>query len=390
MRVLHVIPSLAASQGGPSKALRLMESSLRARGIEVETVTTDDDGAGGRFPNGLGEPVHEEGGLRRYFRKSFHPYKVSLALRLWLLEHVHEYDVVHVHTLFSFSSLVAAQAARRARVPYIVRPLGTLARYGLQARRPWLKRLSLRLIESRILREAAAVHFTSEQEREEAVELGIPMRSAVVPLAVEAAPAAAPEALWARFPGLRGQRFVLFLSRLDPKKNVENLLHAIAAFPDRDLRWLLAGDGEPRYVRQLAQSARALGLDDRLIWAGHLEGESKAAAFGQAAAFVLPSLSENFGIAAAEALIAGLPVVLGQGVALAAPAAAAGAGMICGPDPESIRNSVESLLADPDRLAAAALHAEEFARRELSTESMASRLEQMYSRAIAGQEGLDA
>ena len=84
--------------------------------------------------------------------------------------------MVHIHYLFSFSSFCAALVARLKGVPYIVRPLGTLARYGITQRRPLLKQLSLRFIEKPILTHAAAVHFTSLQEQDEAEALGFSMQ----------------------------------------------------------------------------------------------------------------------------------------------------------------------------------------------------------------------
>ena len=96
------------------------------------------------------------------------------------------FDVVHIHSLFSFTCVAAALIASWRRVPYVVRPLGTLSEYGVTQRRPWLKRLSLAILEARILRHAAAVHFTSEAEREEAMKLNLPLQGVVIPLAVEA------------------------------------------------------------------------------------------------------------------------------------------------------------------------------------------------------------
>ena len=94
-------------------------------------------------------------------------------LNRWLREHIRDYDVVHIHALFSYPATVAAHWARRYGLPYVVRPLGTLNRWGVENRRPWLKQLSLRLVERRILAGAAAVQFTSAQEEIEARSQGV-------------------------------------------------------------------------------------------------------------------------------------------------------------------------------------------------------------------------
>lgn len=321
MRALHVIPSLSPSQGGPSFALPAMARALAAQGVEVDVATTDDDGPGKRLAGvAHGQAVIKEGFRVFYFPKQTEFYKVSLPLRRWLRAHVREYDVVHVHTVFSFATLAAGRAAARARVPFIVRPLGVLNRWGMENRRRWLKSLSFQLLDKPVLDKAAALHFTSEQERDEAAALGIQARPVVLPLGIDLGafgrlPLA--DAFRDAFPMSRGRQVVLFLSRLDPKKNVEGLLEAFARLSS-DVVLAVAGAGEPAYESALKQKSADLGLTGRVAWTGRIEGDLKLSAMAAASVFVLPSHSENFGIALLEAMAAGLPCVSTLGVALAA------------------------------------------------------------------------
>ncbi len=125
LHVLHVIPSVALAHGGPSRALMNMEQALSERGIAVTTATTDDDGPG-RSRRKAG-PTGEVVGVQRvYFRKWLGFYKVAPCLLPWLWRHVQDYEVVHIHALFSFTSIAAAWVARMRGVPYVLRPLGTL------------------------------------------------------------------------------------------------------------------------------------------------------------------------------------------------------------------------------------------------------------------------
>lgn len=417
MKILHVIPSLSVVHGGPSRAMRLIEQALLAQGVEVEIATTDDDGPGLRHyeerrdeaiqfndrqskttgspracgsrddgGGGLAFASRDDGHVHWVFPKRTEFYKASPGFARWIFRHVRDYDLVHIHALFSFTSVAAAWAARRAGVPYVVRPLGTLNRYGVEKRRPWLKRFSLMLIEGPILRHAAAVHFTAEAERVEAESLGIPMRSVVIPLGIEPAPRGEASVFLARFPELENCRLLLFLSRLDPKKNVEGLLLAFklcsSALPGTKL--VIAGDGEPGYVAGLKRRADELGLADGVIWAGYVEGEQKAAAFAAAQVFVLPSFSENFGIAAAEALMAGLPCVLGKGVALADEVAQAGAGLVTSPEPEDIARALREVLADENHRAEMGRRAAALARERYSMEAMGAGLAGLYERTVNG------
>jgi len=380
MKVLHVIPSLSAAHGGPTRALALMERELTAQGVTVHTATTDDDGSGRRNGKPCGVPLAENGATRWYFRRQTGFYKASLPMARWLRRHAADYDLLHIHALFSFSSVAAVQAARHAGVPYILRPLGTLGAYGVTQRRPWLKRLSLALREGPALRAAAAVHFTSDAERDEAAELGIAMRSVVIPLGIDAATDTPAGLVRQQFSGLGDAPYLLFLSRLDLKKNVAGLLQAFSQIAERHqaVQLLIAGDGEAAYVASLKAQAGVLGLESRVVWAGHLEGALKASAFAGATAFVLPSFSENFGIAAAEALMAGLPCVLGEGVAIAAQVAAAGAGLGVKPDAASVAAAMEQVLANAEQREAMSAAARRLARERFSADAMGRNLLGLY------------
>jgi len=381
MRVLHVIPSLSAAHGGPTRALVMMERQLSALGVTVHTITGDDDGPGRRNGKYLGEPLTENGATHRYFRRQTQFYSVSLPLARWLRRYVADYDLLHIHALFSFSSMAAVHAARRAGVPYILRPLGTLASYGVQQRRPWLKRLSLTCLEGPALRHAAAVHFTSAEEQREAGALGLPMRGVVIPLGIEDAVPAVDVLVRAQFPALAGSRYLLSLSRLDPKKNIEGLLRAFAQCSPQwsGVKLLVAGSGASAYVEALKALANKLGLSDHVVWAGQVDGDLKARAFAGAELFVLPSFSENFGIAAAEALMAGVPCVLAQGVAIAQDVTAAGAGLAVTPDPASIAVALLQLMADSNIRAQMSVQAKALAQEKYSAPAMGTRLLELYT-----------
>src|SRR5262249_41206155 len=144
LRVLHVIPSVSTRDGGPSRAISVMERALSAAGVQVTTLTTDHD-IGPR--GGAGAPAPVNGAHPIYAHKWLHPYKVAPGLIPHLMRAAQTHDVVHIHALFSFATTAAAWVARRAGVPYIVRPLGSLTRYGLRERRQKLKRLSMAMVE---------------------------------------------------------------------------------------------------------------------------------------------------------------------------------------------------------------------------------------------------
>ena len=376
MKILHVIPSLAPCHGGPSVVLPIMERALTAEGITVETLTTDDDGPGLKNGKGDGTAREENGVIRRYFPKQTEFYKVSLPLARWTKREVRRFDVVHIHALFSHTSNSAANAARRAGVPYVIRPLGVLTQYGITQRRALLKRFSLRWLEEPILRHAAAVHFTHDAEREEAEQLGISFHPVVIPLGLEAfaLPPADPQA----------SPYLLYLSRVDPKKNIECLLDAWASVRgqrsgDRgSWKLVIAGSGEESYLKSLRERAHALGIEGSVEWVGQVAGERKAGLLANATIFTLPSYSENFGIAAAEALMAGKPCVFTPGVAVGAQAAAHGAAVLAQVNVASLAEALAGLMDSPGIRESLAIDAKRFAAAELSAEVMGHRLKALY------------
>ena len=382
MKVLHVIPSLSRVHGGPSNAIWTMAKALTGRGYEVTVLTTDNDGSGRRS---AAEPAVDRDGVRIVMLpQTSEFYTTSLRSIGWLIRHVRHFDVVHTHALFSFIPVIAAWVARWRGVPLIVRPLGTLNAYGLSVRRPLLKRVSLALIERPILRNAFAVHCTSEAEVRDVLAVCPQAKTVVIPLSVPAfdrAPDAAIRALL----GDRSGPVVLFLSRMDPKKNIEVLLDAFALLlaERNSLTLLIAGDGDAAYVQSLRARAKALRIDKQVLWAGRVDGVTKAAALSAATVFALPSHSENFGIAAAEALAAGVPCVLSPGVAIAAQVADCGAGIVAEATATATADAIAVYLDSPDRREAASRAARQMAVREYSEEVMGARLAALYVQTLS-------
>lgn len=379
LRVLHVIPSISSIHGGPTRAMHHILSAMSSTGVTIDLATSDDDGSGRRLSIPATELLIAPTKVF-VFRKLLEFYKFAPGFIFWFWRCARDYDVVHVHALFSFLSVAAAVIARFHGVPYVVRPLGTLSTYGVARRRPKLKLLSLSLIEGPILRHAAAVHFTSDAEMREAEALSVIIRSVVIPLAVEM-----PSRLHIGKPATTASLIshpfeILYLSRLDPKKNVEGLLRGIqlvrAKLPA--IRLVIAGDGDPHYVASLKQLADDVHVSDAIEWVGFVEGAAKTALLSYASIYVLTSFSENFGIAVAEALAAGLPCVVTSGVAISADIAEYAAGIVVPPVPEAIAEAIVSLLGDATARQTASRNASRLAAERFSTEAMRTKLFDLY------------
>lgn len=359
--------------------VRTIARALSQAGMDVHVATTDDDGPG-RLNVPLGIPQREDGATFWYFPRQTRFYTFSWPLTRWLARHVHEFDVVHIHALFTYAALPAALLARRAGVPYIVRPLGTLNRWGMQNRRRWLKRLSFRVIESRIVRHAAGIHYTSEQELAEAGDLGISGNLLIIPNAVDLPvrnlrPPRPPN----------GRKIILFLSRFDRKKGLDLLLEAFAQLQNRGLGavLVLAGSGDPDLVAQLKNDAARLGIASDVVWAGFLTGDEKWAALADADVFVLPSYSENFGVALVEALASGCPVVLTDQVGIHREISRAEAGLVTPCRAEDLAMALLNVLTDLALARRMSENGMRLASRQFSLDAVGRKLTETYAAVIA-------
>jgi len=342
MKVLHVIPSMSPARGGPGIVLRSLMPALAAGRVTVHVAATDDDGPDARLRVPHGVAVQEGGASVFYFPRESRFYSFSWPLARWLAQHVRDYDLIHVHALFSFPSVVAARQARRQGVAYMIRPLGTLSAWGLKTRRPLLKRLSLACLEKPLLRDAAAVQATSEMEVQEILRVCPEARVIEIPNPVET-----PDGDIAR-PDPAPPFTILFLSRLDRKKGLEPLLAAFnrCIKAGADLQLTVAGGGDPEYVDPMRERA-----SKRTRFTGAVNAEQKRVLFSQAHLFVLPSHSENFGVAVVEAMAHGVPVLISPRVGIADAVAEANAGVVTECDDETLAAAILRLSGNPAILA---------------------------------------
>lgn len=369
MKVLHVVPTLDPRAGGPGVAVRGMARHLTGRGVEMTVASTT-----------TGPAWHIDGVTTvqfpvAWFRALPVLFSYSPGLARWLEARSREFDLVHVHTIFNFPTTTACRIARRHGVPYVISACGTLNPWSLAQGR-LRKSVWLRTVERANLLRAAAYHATSEEERLAIARLAPEASCAVIPLGVDCPPArqAAPAG---------GRKRVLFLSRLSPKKGLERLIEALAALRVRDdFSFLIAGSGEPAYERRLRRLVTAAGLDPITQWCGFVAGEEKDALFRSADIFVLDSDDENFGIAVAEAMGHGIPVVISDRIHMHRLASANAAGIVVGREGETLAQAIERLLEDTALRTRCGANAAAVAARSFSWERIAPQLVDLYARCI--------
>ena len=276
-------------------------------------------------------------------------YKYSRPFAQWLNKHVADFDLVHVHAVFNHASGAAARACLKHGVPYVVRPLGTLDPWSMR-QKSFKKKMFWWLHGKRLLSSAAVIHYTTEGEKQ-ATEQSLGLNhGAVVPLGVDSQNLGYDAALEApRDP------YVLFLSRLHPKKAVHVLvpafLSAAKRVRDRNWRLVIAGDGPEDYYAQVKRLIESGSGHDQIVLKGWVKGETKRELLQQASVFALPSYQENFALCVVEAMSCGIPVVVSPQVNLASDIAAATAGWISDVNVDDLtRTLTEAMLSESERL----------------------------------------
>jgi glycosyltransferase involved in cell wall biosynthesis len=234
--------------------------------------------------------------------------RCSSGLTRALIELGPKADVIHNHGLWLMPNVEAGRAALVARKPLIVAPRGMLGPAALAFSRV-KKRVFWALIQGDVVRRAACLHATSEQEHDEIRDFGLDNPIAVIPNGIDI-----PEIETHSTAATAVNRTVLSLGRIHPKKGLDRLLRAWARVEVANPEWRLRIVGPEE--RGHASELKALNVQlktARVSIEGPLTSDAKTAAYREADLFVLPTLNENFAITVAEALATGTPVIATKG-----------------------------------------------------------------------------
>ncbi|MBD1889654.1 hormogonium polysaccharide biosynthesis glycosyltransferase HpsP [Coleofasciculus sp. FACHB-SPT9] len=394
MKILQIVPSISLVYGGPSQMVLGLSEALASEGVEVTVLTTNSNGDVGQPPLDvpLDRPVEQNGYQVRYFPCSpFRRYKFSLDLLRWLAGHAAEFDLAHIHALFSPVSTAAATVARSRHLPYLMRPLGTLDPSDLRKKKQ-LKQIYAALLERPNLAGAAGIHFTSPQEAKISERFGTSTPDVVIPLGVKQ-PAILPKGQARRKLGIpETQPLLLFMSRIDPKKGLNLLIPALEKLLEEgaDFHFVLAGGNpqDPAYENKIREQLQASPLRDRTTITGFVTGESKTALLQDADLFVLPSYYENFGIAVAEAMCNGIPVVISDQVYIWEEIQQAEAGWVCVCDVDSLTEQLREALADALERQRRGINAQEYALKNYSWKAIAQTTIKAYQEILTSQSRL--
>lgn len=305
MECLHLIAGLNKASGGPSRSVTALCDALATGGVFVTLATQRPRSE--RMDN-LVLPGNGKVDLRVYdafnlLRSTLTPGYNQLVSRLVKENNL---KLVHSHGLWLQCNRVAASVARRHGIPHIVSPRGMLEPRAFN-HRSWKKFPFWHLWQRKALRDASLFCATAQQEADGIRALGFRQPIAVIPNGVDI-----PE-LASRATAVAEIKTALFLSRIHPIKGLLELVEVWSQVRPVGWRCVIAGPDEEGHEAVIKRAVQQAGLTEQFEFVGPVYGERKATLMQSADLFVLPTHSENFGIAIAEALACGVPVITSKG-----------------------------------------------------------------------------
>ena len=298
MKLAHVIPHMDEEAAGPTQSVvRLCEAlALQSHAVHLHTM------AAKAMPQGVDLTVYREW-------KALGRFGFSLELVRSLAAVSRSCDVLHNHSLWSFPNMAAGIAVGNRQARLVTSPRGTLAPAARARSR--MKKQIFKPLQWPAISRAQLLHATSEMEYADIREYGLRHPIAVIPNGIDIPEL--PENQGREQPNSDRQR-LLFLGRLHPIKGVELLLEAWQALQNALPNWdlTIAGKGDAAYVASLHAHAARLKLQ-RVQFTGPVYGGAKRRLYLTSDLFVLPTFTENFGMAIAEAQAHALPVITTKG-----------------------------------------------------------------------------
>ena len=369
---LQVLPHLDPVYGGVSAVVpRLARQLASQEGVRIQLAAfCGADEA---------QPANQEILNPTVWPLSRSAWAFNSALRKQFSDLISSSDGVHIHGLWESSTFIAASAARKARVPYVLSAHGMLEAWALANKRV-KKALYAAAIEHRNVARAACLHALTHAEALDYRKFGYAGPIAVIPNGVEAEPSADPALFFERYPQAQGKQLLLFLGRIHYKKGVDLLVKAWSEvadfFPDAVL--VLAGPDSEGTLAQVENTVTRLDLSDRVIFTGMLDAPLKWSALAASSYFVLPSYSEGLSVAALEAMSMGVPLILSEQCNLPQ-VAESGAGLQIQTSVPSLARALHTALGtSPGKHYVFSAEARALARREFGWGSVTERMAELY------------
>ena len=392
MKVLHVIPSVGPVRGGTSVAALELVKALRSQNVDAEIATTNDNG-----PACLDVPLHQlvdyHGTPVRFFGKymstvnAVSGFAFSWDFTRWIWTNLDRYDLIEIHSFFSYVCSWTGLVARLKNKPYVINPHGHFLPWVI-SQKALKKKIYMMLVEGDNLNRADAIHCSTRQEALDVQGFGVASSPFVVPYGVYRSPSLTQpkQALQDQYGVSVNTPVILFLSRLHPKKRLDFLLDVLAELKGQaQFHLMVGGSGEPEYEQALVSQVEALRVGDCVTFAGFVGGTAKDLLLQSADIFALPTYGENFGISTVEAMAAKVAVITTPALQLAPEIEAAGAGVIVPGDRGPWVEALRELLRSPEQCRAMGQRGEHLARSQYDWDVVGRQLSEVYQAVLEGE-----
>lgn len=315
MKILHVISSLAPDRGGAAEIIPYLCIAAKREGAEARMLTFSSSSYGGavKIAEREGVSLITAPSLRGPIGRIF----LSREFKRKLLEQIAWADIVQVHGLWEAPDWHAEWYAKRLRKKLVVMPHGSLE--SARMKKGFLKKVVVSsLLDRRLINTSDLVLATADSEIEGIRKHGINARIDVIPLGLHIAPyaSAMPNLSLLESMGIPfGNKVLLYFSRITPIKGLDLLAKAWSKIGNDFRKWtlLIVGPDDRGYTEEIKRVFTSLCREGSFIFHGPVYKEEKISLLASVDALVLPTRSENFSIAVAEAMASGKPVVCTKG-----------------------------------------------------------------------------
>lgn len=291
MKIIHYIPSIDRTWGGTSTYMQVLGKEL-GKLAEVHIITHSSE-------NPL--PIDN---CKMHYVSGYNPLKGSFKIEVNKLLDVLKPDLVHVNCCWMPACSLVQKMAQKRNIKVVLTPHGMLEPWIIK-RHYWTRKVpALLLFQKAAVKKADCLQATAESEKQNLLKLGYNSNIKIVKLGIDAE-SIAMKTSWKK------TKQLLFLSRVHIKKGINYLIEAADILRDelQGYKILVAGEGDADYVASLKQQIMDKGLQDIIQLIGGVYGDKKWELFQTSDFFVLPTHSENFGLAIAESLASGTPVI---------------------------------------------------------------------------------
>ncbi|MGF7078006.1 XrtY-associated glycosyltransferase XYAG1 [Mucilaginibacter sp. UYCu711] len=376
MKILQINASYkpAYLYGGPTMSVAKLSEQLVSTGNGVTVFTTTANGKD-ELDIQSNKSTLVDGVSVTYFKrvtKDHSHLSPGLLINLW--QNVRGFDVVHIHAWWNLVSVFSAFIALTRKVPVVISPRGTLSDYSFQNKNSFIKILIHNFLGKKILKHSY-LHATSVAEKKALLNIVKP--AGIFNLANFVKIAKSLPNKQSAGPVLK----LLFLSRIEEKKGLDILLHALPRL-NVPYHLTIAGDGDENYISILKNIAHYNHSENNISWIG-FQNENKFDVFSEHDLLVLPSYNENFGNVVIESLSAGTPVLISEHVGLADYIIEHNLGWICQTTPQSVSDVINTIAANSmHELEAISMNAPSIIHRDFDDSQLIKKYINMYQQII--------